>query len=255
MKLFDYEKKIYSRRQKGHIRLLKGGVVGLLPKEIKELTAKSKVCDLGCGAGYYTGEILKKNCPRLKVYAVDISKNAISQAKANYKGINFRRASAYKLPFTNAFFDGVIVNCTLEHLGKPQNALNEVRRVLKPDGLLFSVTPIEGAKFVFFQDATLSRKYHGHLQRFDQKTLLKLLESSGFDIKRYYFSGFIFCQLISGVYLRLLKMLNRPQEYQPSDSKLKPIKYLLNFLINLESFLIPNKIPGLYMHVISSKSK
>ena len=249
--MFNYEGKIYSKKQKLSIPFLNGGVVGLLPKELNKLSYKAKVLDMGCGAGYYTSEILKKKFPKLNITGIDISKNAINQAKKNYKDVVFKVGSAYKLPFKKASFDTVILNCTLEHLEKPQKALQEVRRVLVSDGLFFSITPIESQSGVFWQDKNLSKKYHGHLTQYNKNSLEKIIEESGFSTKRSYYTGFWFCQLISGMYMRAFKATNKDACYQ-IPGKLSPIKYLVNLIINIESLLLTNLgLPGLYMHVVS----
>ena len=45
------------------------------------------------------------------------------------------------LPFQDAAFDGVILTEVLEHCIDPQGAINQVRRVLKPGGLLLVTSP------------------------------------------------------------------------------------------------------------------
>lgn len=45
------------------------------------------------------------------------------------------------LPFANGVFDGVVLTEVLEHCTDPQGAVDEVRRVLKPGGLLLVTSP------------------------------------------------------------------------------------------------------------------
>jgi ubiquinone/menaquinone biosynthesis C-methylase UbiE len=255
--MFNYEKKIYSKKPNFNIPFLNGGVIGLIPTEFKNLPQNCNVLDVGCGGGYYTGEILRKRFPNFNISAVDISRQAIKQAKINYPTVKFRVASAYRLPFPNRHFEVVILNCTLEHLGHPEKALSEVRRVLKKGGVFFSITPIEGQRGVYWQDAKLSKKYHGHLQRFDSKSLqfvisnTRPLAAEQFKIKRSYYTGFWFCQLMSGLYMRYYKNRNKNPDYQ-IPNKFNLVKFAINLMINLESLIFGHtKLPGLYMHVIS----
>ena len=263
MKKFNYEKKLYSTREKINLPILNSGVIDILPRELGSL--RGKVLDIGCGAGYYSGGILKKKFPKLEVYGVDVSRNAIGTAKKDFPQVRFVVGDVYKLPFPDSYFDAITSNCTLEHLEKPKEALREIRRIMKKNAFFFSITPIEGDKFVFFQDETLAKRFHGHLQRFSKSDLINLMENNGFKIIRYYFWGFFLCQLVSGVYLRLFKFLNLPREFQiknyiesgnPALQKrlLTYIRYFVNILINLESLLIPKKATGLYMNIVAKKT-
>ena len=48
---------------------------------------------------------------------------------------------AHDIPFADGTFDGVIVQATLEHVVDPYRCVDEVRRVLKPRGLVYAETP------------------------------------------------------------------------------------------------------------------
>ncbi len=48
---------------------------------------------------------------------------------------------AHDLPFDSASFDAVLAPCVLEHVADPQRCVTEIQRVLKPQGLVFAVTP------------------------------------------------------------------------------------------------------------------
>ena len=48
---------------------------------------------------------------------------------------------AHDIPFEDASFDGVIAQAVLEHVADPQRCVSEIRRVLKPDGIVYAETP------------------------------------------------------------------------------------------------------------------
>lgn len=49
-------------------------------------------------------------------------------------------ASGYNIPFRDDTFDTIVSQCVLEHLEKPQIFINEINRVLKPNGVFFLTT-------------------------------------------------------------------------------------------------------------------
>lgn len=72
----------------------------------------------------------------------------------------------HDLPFRDCSFDGVIVQAVLEHVLDPVRCVNEIHRVLKDDGLVYSDTPfvcqVHGRQFDFTR---FTRLGHRHLFR------------------------------------------------------------------------------------------
>lgn len=50
-------------------------------------------------------------------------------------------ADAHAIPFADATFDAVLVQAVLEHVLEPQRVVEEIHRVLRPDGLVYAETP------------------------------------------------------------------------------------------------------------------
>ena len=93
--------------------------------------SRDDVLDMGCGEGYYT-RIVSEARDGGKVYAFDISKDAVKLAAKRAKRASFAVASSYKIPVASESF-GAIYN-----VFSPL-ALEEVKRVLKPDGTFIAV--------------------------------------------------------------------------------------------------------------------
>jgi len=98
--------------------------------------------DIGCGEGYNTRLLAQKGA-RLK--AIDISENFIRKAREAESdsplNIDYLVASATELPFEDEQFDFATSFMCLMDLPKPDSALQEIYRVLKPTGFLqFSIT-------------------------------------------------------------------------------------------------------------------
>ena len=73
-----------------------------------------------------------------KLIGIDISENSINFAnKMNIykKDVNFIQSSVLELPFDDDTFDFVFSNGVLHHTSDTQKGLNEIRRVLKKNGV------------------------------------------------------------------------------------------------------------------------
>jgi SAM-dependent methyltransferase len=98
------------------------------------------VLDAGCGVGY--GSALLGTAAR-RVLGVDASGDAIAYALRRYGGtrVGFARMDLAALDVPDRSFDVVCCFETLEHVEDPEQVLGELRRVLRPDGVLFVSTP------------------------------------------------------------------------------------------------------------------
>ena len=152
------------------------------------LSPGEKVLDLGCGNGRYLEFFRKKN---IEYFGVDSSEKLIKIAKNKYPEVNFKVGDALKLSFPDNFFDKIYSIAVLHQVPSDSfrlQFLKEVKRVLKPKGLLILTV----WKFHEIDELYLLFKY----------TILKLIGKSKFDrkdifepwgkkIERYYhcFSG------------------------------------------------------------------
>lgn len=91
------------------------------------------ILDAGCGEGYYT-EGIRDALPDAAMYGIDISKDALSLMHSRRIPMLSAVASVYHMPFTDAAFDAVV------SVFSPF-AREEFLRILKDDGMLFSVIP------------------------------------------------------------------------------------------------------------------
>jgi ubiquinone/menaquinone biosynthesis C-methylase UbiE len=101
-----------------------------------------RILDVGCGFGA-TAIVLAQALPRSEVVGIDLSdpllKLAIQAAQAaGLDGrIAFEKADVQKIPFDDDSFDAVI-NLQMLHLVEdPVAMLDEMERVLEPEGVLF----------------------------------------------------------------------------------------------------------------------
>jgi SAM-dependent methyltransferase len=98
------------------------------------------VLDCACGPGSITIGLPEAVQPGL-VTGIDVDEVAIEIARSvtreqGVDNIRYETGSAYALPYDAASFDAVFAHALLEHLSEPLEALAEMKRVLRPGGLV-----------------------------------------------------------------------------------------------------------------------
>jgi ubiquinone/menaquinone biosynthesis C-methylase UbiE len=105
-----------------------------------ELCKDKNILDIASGEGYGTNLIstVAKN-----VIGVDIDEEAIEFSKKKYlsKNLQFLLGSASEIPLENNSIDIVVSFETLEHHDKHLEMFAEIKRVLRPDGILIMSSP------------------------------------------------------------------------------------------------------------------
>jgi SAM-dependent methyltransferase len=95
-----------------------------------------RVLDLGCRSGALTRHFLDGN----EVVGLDVDRAALAKAEA--LGIQPVQANVEEpLPFEDASFDAVVAGELLEHLQFPDALVTEIRRVLRPGGVIVGSVP------------------------------------------------------------------------------------------------------------------
>ncbi len=93
--------------------------------------------DIASGPGYVAAAAAKRGAT---VLGVDFSAAMVAHAQQLQRGVEFREGDAESLPCGNGLFDAAAMNFGILHLGQPEKALLEARRVLREGGrFAFSV--------------------------------------------------------------------------------------------------------------------
>ncbi len=106
----------------------------------KQFVEGKDVLDIAGGEGF--GAALLAETAR-SVVAIDISDEAVRHAQLKYKGenISFVVGSCENIPLPSDSVDVVISFETLEHIEDHDRFMQEIKRVMRPDGLLIISTP------------------------------------------------------------------------------------------------------------------
>jgi SAM-dependent methyltransferase len=100
-----------------------------------------RVVDAACGEGYGSALLARTAA---SVVGADLAAEAVAHARAAYAGIanlSFVQAPCTKLPLADASADLFVSFETVEHIREQEAFLDEIARVLAPDGLLLLSCP------------------------------------------------------------------------------------------------------------------
>lgn len=122
----------------------------------KDFAAGKTVLDIACGEGYGSavlGEVATH------VYGVDIAPEAIVHAKAKYQlpNVEFRTGSCADIPLADGMVDLVVSFETIEHHCEHEAMFAEIRRVLRPNGVVIVSSP---DKLEYTERANHANAYH-----------------------------------------------------------------------------------------------
>lgn len=194
--------------------------------QASKLCLNKNVLDYGCNAGHGS-EILSRRAT--KVTGVDVSTSAIETAKkiTKVENLKFRLVDGKALPFKDNEYD-IVVSCqVVEHIVDVDKYLEELKRVLKPDGVLFITTP----NVVLRLDAGMEPWNRFHVREYNYSDLDGLLN------KHFMSVSILGLFAESGIYDVEKKRLTKAKER--AKQKHRPIGYLLNKL----KIFIKNSLP------------
>lgn len=87
-------------------------------------------------------------------------------ADLHMKGVD-HRVDLEKLPFDDATYDFVFASHVLEHIRKDEQAISEIRRILKPNGIAVLPVPLVAEKTVEYPERNPNESYHMRAPGFD----------------------------------------------------------------------------------------
>jgi SAM-dependent methyltransferase len=170
-----------------------------------------RVLDVGCGAGSIA-KAVKRARPDLEVLGCDLSESALATARSDAEGVDFRLATAERLPFEDGALDFVWIVDVLEHVDDPERVIREVARVLKPGGGFHIVLPLEGQPRTLYRLVgcgtwwTAKVRHGGHIQVFSADRFRSMASACGLPVVRTRWSYHLLLQVLDLAYFSWLDM-------------------------------------------------
>ncbi|WP_172969603.1 class I SAM-dependent methyltransferase [Rhodanobacter sp. T12-5] len=204
------QRKIWRHYQTAHPESFSGAATRLHYLS-RQLPFRSLVLNIGVGSGQFE-RIASDQGHRVISLDPDVLSLHLARGSNN---INSVAALIQNLPFSDSCIDAVVVSEVIEHLDNDTlgNGLIEIRRILKPGGMLLGTVPfdedLKASEVICPHCGTLFHKV-GHVQSFNLAFMRSVLENQFENIT---------------VYKRAF--MNSPQ-LRPSK---KFIAYIRNFLV------------------------
>ena len=160
----------------------------------RHLGTRGYALDVGCGTGEFLLELRARGW---RVVGQEISDYAAQVA--GEAGLDVRTSRLDRCGFESQSFDLVTLWDVVEHLHDPLSVLREIRRILKPSGLLVLSTPdIDSPDSRIFAGWWHGLEIPRHLVLFGPETIAQALECAGFQtVERKYISGSYHVRLLS----------------------------------------------------------
>jgi SAM-dependent methyltransferase len=107
----------------------------LLSALIEQCEMAVPVADLGCGPGHVTAWLEGKG---VRAVGIDLSADMVAVGRREYPGVEFRKGDLLDLPAMDGEFGAAVALYSIIHLepGELRRALEEIHRVLRPEGLV-----------------------------------------------------------------------------------------------------------------------
>ena len=161
-----------------------------LSKIVAKVPRRSVVLDIGCGSGMM-GRYLSENNECI-VDGVDIDPDAVAIAKPKYRKVGVFNLEKDSLlgTFAAEAYDCIVMADVIEHLVHPEQLFEDVKKLLKPDGiLLFSIPNITHlsaglelvlGKFAYQNSGLLDAT---HVRFYSRSGFIETLERSGIYVE------------------------------------------------------------------------
>src|SRR5438094_4832154 len=171
------------------------------------IPASSRILDAGCGSGVTAARLMERG---YAVWGIDLAEPMIRQARELCGSDQFGVGDIEHLPFADNSFDVVVSLGVIEYLESDEQALREIRRVLRPGGRAVVAIPSGSSPLrrmdgvVLSVVAVLRSAYHPVKRRFRGRPPCSRETPAGALRRRFY----------RGRWLRLLRGLSfEPEEW------------------------------------------
>jgi ubiquinone/menaquinone biosynthesis C-methylase UbiE len=169
----------YDQRRFDFMRFMQKRTIALVA-----LKPGISLLDIGCGTGWamrYTAKLLDG---KGNFHGIDISPRMIERAieqTSQESNIQFHVANAEALPFPDESFDVLLCTNSFHHYKNPIEVLVEMKRVLRPDGMLYVTDLTRDSLLGKLLDDRYRKKEQAHVKYYSTKEYQHMFAEAGLE--------------------------------------------------------------------------
>ncbi len=144
-----------------------------------------RLIDIGCGPGAFLAQV-QERFPEIQLNALDLSEAMIEETRARLaETAVLTVGDSEDMPLESGLYGVVTCNMSIHHYPHPQEAVNEMHRILRPGGWLLlndmdCAAPIRVAANVLFP-----RLPGGDVRMYEKEEIKAMLRKAGFRKIKY----------------------------------------------------------------------
>jgi 2-polyprenyl-3-methyl-5-hydroxy-6-metoxy-1,4-benzoquinol methylase len=201
----------------------------------------AKILDIGCGEGYFLKLAKEKG---FEAFGIDFNEKAIEIAKEKFglKNVYPYTIEEFIEKFPNEKFDIICFFHLLEHLDDPLKFMKNIKKILKENGYIaFSLPNPKRFSLYFNLRETWDFPPH-HLTRWDEKSINKLLNITGFEIFKKEYEPLKIKEILEGGIMikksfGIIKKLEDKKDLINNKQKIRR-RFLINILKKIKKFIL-----------------
>lgn len=138
------------------------------------------IIDLGTADGKMLNEI-KKTYPHSDCIGIEYDEKLVNYAKELFPDLKIKKGDVQELhDYSADRFDVAIATAVIEHVIDPQKFINEVKRILKPNGILIITAPDPVWEFIATKVGHLTEELHNEVPNI--KRIVQIVSTAGLNV-------------------------------------------------------------------------
>lgn len=159
---WDRRAATYEDRRFDYFRIVQRMLLSMVPA-----AGEARILDVGCGTGWAVRRAAGRLSKGGMCVGLDLSEGMARQAVRRSAGLanaRFGRANAEEIPLRGEYFHAVLCSFSFHHYVRPGKTLQEIRRVLMPQGRVYILDVTADDPFTRFLDGRVRRNEKEHVR-------------------------------------------------------------------------------------------